>query len=152
MNNNKMSRQEKEAIFNKYKNNQNKKKTDSDILKNEGIKCKFGNEVFTVKALEWDDATEFENKVQEIFVKIDGMQKFAKNGTIDVGVDTITSIMLCLLNEDLQQLGEKATAGIMTMDYIREKHATKKDVINIIIVAISENFGAIKNLLAQRPI
>ena len=38
------------------------------------------------------------------------------------------------------------------MDYIREKHATKKDVINIIIVAISENFGAIKNLLAQRPI
>ena len=76
MNNNKMSRQEKEAIFNKYKNNQNKKKTDSDILKNEGIKCKFGNEVFTVKALEWDDATEFENKVQEIFAFHQFLQKF----------------------------------------------------------------------------
>jgi hypothetical protein len=147
-NNNKMSRNDKEAIFNKYR--ENKKKTDVDIMKNEGIKCRFGNEIIIVKALEWDDATEFEKEVQNIFKKAGELQEFASKRTFNV--EQVSNVMLTLLNDDLQKLGEKATGGLITLEYIREKHATKKDVINIIMKAIDENFGAVKNLFAQRPL
>lgn len=138
-----MKREEMERIYKDYK------KTETEILQNNGVAVRFGDTHIKVKALEWDMANEFEEEIQRIFSKFDDIKKI---NLANANINEVSNIMRNLLGDDLLSLANKATAGTVTLKYIRDRHATKKEIINIVTQALNENYGGLKNLIAQRPL
>src|SRR4030042_3498916 len=139
MEENKMTNQEKQNIFNNFK-----ARSERDIMVNQGISVPFGEININIKALDWDSSNKFEDKVVEIIKGFKGMM----SSNVEENVEEILMKILSLLREDLVELSNIATNGEVTIEYIRENKATKNDLMKLVIEAFSVNYSYEKNLIA----
>jgi hypothetical protein len=142
-----MTNEDKEKIY--YLN---KEREERDILMNKGVPVPFGTDVVNVKALEWNESNAFEDAVVAVAKKfkevtgteVAGTDALKKGVSIDEILETIVGIM----RNDLVELATLSTRGLVTLNYIQEKHATKADVIKVLVEAFKLNYSYLGNLLA----
>jgi hypothetical protein len=133
-----VEKQDKEKVYEKFR-----ERSEKEVISRKGVKVLFGNDFVMVRPLPWDKSNDFEDQIAAV------LKKFA--GMIDVKSDDFESqvkTVLTLLREDLISLASAATEGLVSYDYIREKEASKNDVIDVVARAIEVNYGYLKNLIA----
>ena len=135
-----MTNKEKENIFSTFK-----ARTERDIMVNNGKTVPFGNENIQIKELEWDNSNKFEDKVAEV---VKGFKVMLTEKQIESNLEEIVTKVLSLLREDLVELANIATNGLITVEYIREIKATKNDLMKLVVSAFEVNYGYAKNLIA----
>ena len=137
-----MDKRQKEAIYNKHKT-----RSERDIVTNKGVDVPFGKTSIGIKALSWTKSNEFEDVVKAAFTKLSGVIK-ADTGSKSFDLDKVFNIMTQLLREDLLNMANKATCGLVTLKFIEEHEATKNDVMGVVVKAFEVNYKYVKNLIA----
>jgi len=121
------------------------KRAEKDILMNTGIPILFGSKTINLKSLNWKQSNVFEDQFLLIANKLKDIQsEDFKNADLE----QILKIILGVLQHDLIEIANAASAGIVTLEYIEEVNASKNDVIEVIIEAFKLNYRYLKNLIA----
>ena len=145
-----LSAGQKKQIYENFK-----QRTEKQILMAEGVKCAFGNEEIAIKPLFWDQSNEFEDTVIAIIKKVGAQSEIFSTDMVKqmaddkfLGrIDQLLMLVSTLFRDDLVNLANIATNGAVTIETIREKQATKDDIINIVTTSISVNYSHLKNFL-----
>ena len=130
-----LTNDEKKAII-------NAKRTDKMKLANTQLKFQFGNSMLGIKALKWTDSNKFEDKIAEVVGKF-GV--YSVKEINDVDLTAFVTTILGILREDLIELANIATNGLITEEYIIQEEATKDEVIRIVVESFKLNYSYLKN-------
>lgn len=120
------------------------KRTEKQILTQQGKRVKFGNIELVVPVLEWDESNAFEDKIADVVSKFNA---FTVQDIEKLNVEEFINTIITLLRNDLLVLASAATQGKVTLDFVRENHATKNDVMKVIVESFKLNYSYLKNAL-----